>query len=140
MDKIESIFWTFLINGFNVSSQTAIVIGRFAVCTIKTVSGEDGGAPATILTTEYLTPDAAPVSLDLRSFLPPEIKIDDVSPRAITSALTRVFALPYNQVPRPPTNLKTHKVPPSRRQKMIAAEQAKTGNIGRPDTPAEFGA
>lgn len=136
MDTKRDEFWNFLIKGFEVSSTSASVTGWFIYCRRQVITDvSTGGVPTQVLSFEYLTPEAQPVTLDLKSFLNPNTKIGEITSDGIVEALEYVFGRPFKKVPKAPLNVPIHKIPPSRRKKLEEGLRKKEGTVGR--TPPE---
>lgn len=90
-----------------------------------------GGLPTQVLSFEYLTPEAQPVTLELRSFLNPNTKLGEINSEGIVDALSYVFGKPFKKVPKAPLNVPLHKIPPSRRKKLEEGLRKKEGVVGR---------
>lgn len=133
METKKESFWTFSVKKLEISRNEAVVEGWFIVCNVEVVSNPStGGIPTKVLTFNYLTPESRPVVLDLRSFLAPTLKIEEINPKAVVDALEAVFKTPYKQVPKAPLDVPLHKIPPSRRKKMEENLRKKEGRLGTP--------
>ena len=124
--RTEHDFWTFLIRGFTTKGSQATVTGWFIVCRIRSVDPTDL-IPMPMKQTihlEYLTPQAAPVELDVSSFMPPKTTLEEISPKRICDALENVLGLPFQGIPKAPIALPLHRIPPSRRKKIERAQSA----------------
>lgn len=99
-----------------------LIAGGRAEVTGSFVSGEastarrDDGTPDISLRLRYLTPQTAPVTLNLREILPPTFDFYRASAADVERALEDFFGrTPYEATPKPPAPSK-HKMPPSERR------------------------
>lgn len=129
-------FWTFIVRGTKSEGSSAIVTGWFVVCKVESVVDPE---MVSLVGTDqyfnfsYLTPYSEPVELDVSSLVPKGTRLDDISPRSITTALVNLFALPFQDIPRAPLTAPLHRVSPSQRPKVEAAlRQQRTSTLDQP--------
>lgn len=115
MGEIKSIedikFWTFIPQGFSVTNGAVVATGWFSFISIKQEAQEKGGHEPQIYT-NILTEN--PITVKLPDFLIKK-QIDEICSRDIIEALTTLFKLPFNEIPKPPTDTKSN-IRPSKRK------------------------
>jgi hypothetical protein len=121
-------FWTFAVKTVKVDSGKMTVKGWFVSATQGYQAPEPGEEPRPFLRVHYLTPVDKPTTIDITPLIPNNVKIDDVSPRMLVAAMTRLFALDFQPIPKTPPDVPKHRVPPHKRQPQ--AERLDLENLG----------
>lgn len=89
-------FWTFLIKGMSFAGNQATATGWFVFVTISVADPVDITATAPKrMELQYLTPPDQPVSLDLTQFIPENVSMQDISPKAVMDYLTQMLSNPF---------------------------------------------
>lgn len=133
--KTERQFWTFAVKAIHLQGSRMFAEGWFILCTFQREAKKDAIIDPGIglqCHVSYITPEATPATLEVTSLLAPNLKLDDVSPKHIVKGLQKIFSLPYEEIPDAPLDVPEHRIPPSKREKTLAALRNKrtSGTIG----------
>ena len=117
--------WTFIPTKIEVASGKLNVAGNFAFMTMSYI--EDPQDPTLgkqpHLDVHYLTEHGAPVTLTLPYDVLGDTRIDEMSAKDVLEKLQEMFSTPFEGVPKAPTDLPLHRIPPSKRQKIQEAAE-----------------
>jgi hypothetical protein len=109
-------FWTFLVKGLSIDAVSGLLVtGWFMFAKINQEIDEEGGGDIN-MRTHYLTPNHEPVTLQLPAHVLGETHVSKISCDQITGFLETMFKMPFQKIPKAPTDLPLHRVPPARRE------------------------
>lgn len=113
--------WTFVISKMTVSADLnqhpiVLVEGRFIFIThaVKELDVTLDEFP--------LSPLEAPVTFHIPPWLFDKTPVDHISPKLIQVKMEEIFRLPFKLAPKAPFDIPLHKVVPSKRDKVQAAQ------------------
>jgi hypothetical protein len=110
-------FWTFVPQGMFVKSGEGLSVTGWFFYGNVIHEAADGGGSDPALRTQYLTPADDPIKIIIPSWLLDgkpigEFKLDDV----VNILETKVFNGAFKPIPKAPSELPMHRVPPGRRK------------------------
>lgn len=111
-------FWTIKIGDIRFNKGSYRIKAQFLYC-VLTVQGHDK-----FLDFAYLTPEDEPLEMVLPKWMFPKKRFDHISPHDIYRQFVNLFStIPFTAIPEAPISLPFDKIPPSKRDKMIAAKK-----------------
>jgi hypothetical protein len=122
-DENLKLFWTFAISKLMLSASDIgmtspdIQVEGYFYLVKETVKGLER-----LVDTVQLTPHGTPVRFSLPPWLFGGKHPDELSPKEITEGFLKMLSNPIEVVPPPPSTVKWENIPPSKRERMKAAE------------------
>jgi hypothetical protein len=117
MTDAPETFWTFVPQSMSVKAGEGLsVTGWFVYGDIAFEAIEGGGSdPA--LKSHYLTPIDDPITILLPMWLVSAKHIGDVKMSDVVGILQdKIFGFPFKPIPKAPSDLPMHRIPPGRRK------------------------
>jgi len=112
-------FWTFVVEQINIAADEQLrprvsVAGYFALCTEMSKGLERD------LRTEPVTPPGLGPVWQIPAWLFGDTGVDEITARTVVARLKEIFKHPFLPIPAMPLDLPIQKIPPSKRDKVIA--------------------